>query len=264
MKWNPPSISQCVLTRLQTSVIKSNCHLYLGLLILQVGSAKNYSSLYTVTLVLLVQRYQRKFYLVWSSLGWIRKIFVAKAMMEQGIWRVAFKGRCQNYWTISLCLLCSLWFTCLEPLCCVCMYCPICSQHAFATGRDLHLLPVFTETPAITGGEGQGTWECDHTKLVSLCKTRWVACIESLRGIPEVSNPESLQDIATEDGWNSESSRKASSLLSAVTQFGFIHTFTVVRHGLGFLKGITTSLQSRAHDIVCAYNEIVHVVQRVE
>ena len=75
---------------------------------------------------------------------------------------------------------------------------------------------------------------------------------------------DSLQDIATEYGWNSESSHKASSLLSAVRQFCFIHTFTVVRHGLGFIKGITPSLQSRAHDIVCAYNEILHVVQRIE
>ena len=101
---------------------------------------------------------------------------------------------------------------------------------------------------------------------MSLCKTRWVARIEAYEAFQELLTAvvDSLQDIATEDGWNSESSRKASSFLSAVRQIGFIHTFTVVRHGLGFIQGITTSLQSRAHNIVCAYNEIVHVVQRIE
>ena len=106
----------------------------------------------------------------------------------------------------------------------------------------------------------------NHTKLVSLCKTRWVAHIEAYEAFQELLTAvvDSLQDIATEDGWNSDSSRKASSLIIAVRQFRFIHIFTVVRHGLGFIKGITTSLQRRAHDIDCAYNEIVHVVQRIE
>ena len=146
------------------------------------------------------------------------------------------------------------------------MYCPICSQHAWDTGRDLHLLPVFTETPALLEEKIRELENVNHTKLVSLCKTRWVARIEAYEAFQELLTAvvDSLQDIATEDGWNSESSRKTSSLLSAVRQFGFIHTFTVVRHDLGFIKGITTSLQSRAHDIVCAYNEIVHVVQRIE
>ena len=78
----------------------------------------------------------------------------------------------------------------------------------------------------------------NHTKLVSLCKTRWVARIEAYEAFQELLTAvvDTLQDIATEDGWNSESSRKANSLLSAVRQFGFIHTFTVVRHGLGFIK----------------------------
>ena len=74
----------------------------------------------------------------------------------------------------------------------------------------------------------------NHTKQVSLCKTRWVARIEAYKTSQELLTAvvDSLQDIATEDGWNSESSRKASSLLSAVRQFGFIHTFSETWFGI--------------------------------
>ena len=106
----------------------------------------------------------------------------------------------------------------------------------------------------------------NHTKLLSLCKTRWLARIDAYEAFQEllIAVIDSLQDIATEAGWNSESSREPTSLLNAVRQFSLIHAFIVVRYGLGFITGIATSLQSRAHDIVCAYNEIVRVVHRIE
>ena len=51
------------------------------------------------------------------------------------------------------------------------------SQHSWDTGNDLHLLPIFTETPVITGG---GELEnVNQFKLVNLCKIRWVARIDA-------------------------------------------------------------------------------------
>ena len=105
-----------------------------------------------------------------------------------------------------------------------------------------------------------------HRKLVNLCKTRWVARIEAYEVFAELLTAvvQALEVISTEDGWNMESSRKASSLLTAVTQFSFLHAFTITRNVLGFIKGLTTSLQSRTLDIVYAYSQVEIVIKTID
>ena len=79
---------------------------------------------------------------------------------------------------------------------------------------------------------------------MNLCKTRWVARIEALKVfrdmLPAVST---LEVISTAHGWSAESSKKASALLISITQFQFLMSLEVTWAGLGFIKGLTISLQ---------------------
>ena len=68
-----------------------------------------------------------------------------------------------------------------------------------------------------------------------------------------------METISTESGWNSESSQKAASLLTAITQFEFLMAFVVTKCGFGFIKGLTVSLQSHSQDICNAYSEVDNV-----
>ena len=101
-----------------------------------------------------------------------------------------------------------------------------------------------------------------RTKLVNLCKTRWVARIEAYEVFGDLypAVVSTLETISSEPGWSSDTAHKAAGLLTAVTQFSFLVAFVVVNIGLGFIKGITTSLQSRTLDICNAYAEVNTVV----
>ena len=98
-------------------------------------------------------------------------------------------------------------------------------------------------------------------KLVNLCKTRWVARITAYETFYELLPAviSSMEVISTEPGWNTESSQKAATLLRAITQFEFLISFVVVKHGFGFIKGLTVSLQSPLQDICNAYKEVAAV-----
>ena len=99
------------------------------------------------------------------------------------------------------------------------------------------------------------------TKLVNLCKTRWVAQIEAFEVFRDMLPALvcTLEVISTAHGWSAGSSKKkASALLISITQFLFLMSLEVTWAGLGFIKGLTISLQGQK-DICCAYNEIVTV-----
>ena len=105
-----------------------------------------------------------------------------------------------------------------------------------------------------------------HTKLVNLCKTRWVARIDAYEAFAELMTAlvTTLQTISSSPGWNTESSRKATSLIAAVTNFTFIHAFVVTRHCLAYIKGLTKSLQSKTQDVVKAYKEVNSIIATLE
>ena len=69
-----------------------------------------------------------------------------------------------------------------------------------------------------------------------------------------------LKIITSENGWNSESSQKATSLLTAITQCEFLMAFMITKQGFGFIKGLTISLQSHSKDICNAYSEVDNVI----
>ena len=97
-------------------------------------------------------------------------------------------------------------------------------------------------------------------KLVSMCKTRWVAHIDALEVFfdifPAVIQTLEIISEGSSSGWNADSCRSAGSLLTCISQFKFIIAFIVAMKCLAYIKGLTTSLQKRAKDICLAYNEV--------
>ena len=90
-------------------------------------------------------------------------------------------------------------------------------------------------------------------KLVSLCKTRWVARIDALEVFFElypavVKTLEAISEGGSA-GWNAESCRSAESLMICITKFQFLMAYTVTKQCLQYIKGLTISLQKRAKDI---------------
>ena len=100
------------------------------------------------------------------------------------------------------------------------------------------------------------------TNLMNLYKTWWVARIEAFEVFRDMlpALVSTLEVISTAHGWSAESSKKASALLISTIQCHFLMSSEVPWAGLGFIKGLTISLQGQSKDICCAYNEIVVVV----
>ena len=100
------------------------------------------------------------------------------------------------------------------------------------------------------------------SKLVSMCKTRWVARIDTLELFFDLypAVVKTFEVISEGDGWNTESCRSAESLLTCITKFQFHISFVVTKECLHYTRGITTSLQKRANDICQAYAEVSTVV----
>ena len=98
-------------------------------------------------------------------------------------------------------------------------------------------------------------------KLVSLCKTRWVARIDALEVFfdlfPVVITTLEVISEGSTSGWNAESCRSADYFL---TKFQFVIAFVVAKQCLGYIKGLTISLQKRAKDICQACNEVSSIV----
>ena len=58
-----------------------------------------------------------------------------------------------------------------------------------------------------------------------------------------------LEIISTAYGWSTVSSKKASTLLITIPQFQFLMSLEVTWARLGFIKGLTISLQGQSKDI---------------
>jgi len=56
--------------------------------------------------------------------------------------------------------------------------------------------------------------------------------------------------------WSPATTKRASSLLADLTDFGFIVAFTAVHQTLSHLHNVTIKLQKRAEDIIEAYNMV--------
>ena len=75
------------------------------------------------------------------------------------------------------------------------------------------------------------------TKLVNLCKTRWVARINAFEVFldlyPAVVKTFEVISEGSVFGWNADSCKAADTLLTYITQFKFIMAFMVCQNVLG-------------------------------
>ena len=109
--------------------------------------------------------------------------------------------------------------------------------------------------------------------FIDLCKTRWAsrhnayshfyACFKFLVTALEVIglglHTNTLSTDICDASWDSDSKNKSTSLLHAVTDFGFIAAFLILYQFLSHMAGITITSQGRMMDIVDAYNQIDRV-----
>ena len=99
------------------------------------------------------------------------------------------------------------------------------------------------------------------TKLVSLCKTRWV---ESLDTFQDIFIPliDTLHDIANNVSGETKPSLSAdaSSLLTLITKFDFIVALVITRHILDATLLVTQLLQGKSIDIMDRF----HLIQMLK
>ena len=97
-------------------------------------------------------------------------------------------------------------------------------------------------------------------KLKDLCRTRWVERIDAFDRIKTLHSSivACFESISAEGAslWSPDSVTDASTLLLAITSTEFISALVITHECLQYLRGLTTSLQEEAKDIVQAVSEI--------
>ena len=108
----------------------------------------------------------------------------------------------------------------------------------------------------------------NHTVLIDVCKTRWVARIDGMDRIVEfllpvvslfediiLGNEVQVDDNTRIGNWNANTKNDATSLLNSIT-FSFIVTLVIVRHILDLTRPLTLKLQRKEMDLLKAKDEI--------
>lgn len=102
------------------------------------------------------------------------------------------------------------------------------------------------------------------TKLLPLCKTRWVERINAfevaLDLIEAVTDAFSEMSQNVDRQWNRDTVAQASSLLKSV-DFEFIINLVITQKILAYTSGITTTLQTRGIDLANASDQVNFVIR---
>ena len=102
--------------------------------------------------------------------------------------------------------------------------------------------------------------ESNVLKLKDLCRTRWIEQIGTLDLIKKLysSIVACFENISAEGSrmWSPDSVIDASTLLLVITRTEFVSALVIINECLQYLRGLTTSLQEEAKDIVQAVSEI--------
>lgn len=108
------------------------------------------------------------------------------------------------------------------------------------------------------------TFESQKSKLLPLCRTRWVERLDALDVTLDLLD-ETLLNISqhTNKQWNRDTTTQASALLKRM-DFEFTITLIITQKILSFTAGITTSLQKKGIDIAKAYEDVQRVIQTLE
>ena len=96
--------------------------------------------------------------------------------------------------------------------------------------------------------------ESNVLKLKDLCRTRWIERIDALGHIKKLDSSivACFENISAEGSrmWFPDSVTDASTLLLVITRKKFISALVITNESLQYLRGLTTSLQEEAKDIV--------------
>lgn len=118
--------------------------------------------------------------------------------------------------------------------------------------------------------EAIGETQPEHriTKIKDLSRTRWVQRLDALHTMC-ILHPSIVTCMETikEEGsrlWSSTALADACSLLLAVTNADFLSALVIAQQTLGYLRGITISLQAESKDIVQAVSEVDEVIEALQ
>ena len=106
------------------------------------------------------------------------------------------------------------------------------------------------------------------TKLGDLCRTRWVQRLDALE-VFETLHPSvvACMERICEDGakkWSADSLADAKGLLLSMTTTDFICALVITNRCMGYLRGLTYSLQAEAKDVVEAVADVDSVINALD
>ena len=104
-------------------------------------------------------------------------------------------------------------------------------------------------------------------KLKDLCRTRWVQRLEALDTFQQLlPSVVACMEAILEQGssWSRDSLIDARGILSAITAVDFISALVICGSCLGYVAGLTKSLQAESKDIIAAAEEVSTVIKTVE
>ena len=109
------------------------------------------------------------------------------------------------------------------------------------------------------------------TKLIDICRTRWIQRIDGLTRFKEAyrATYKALKSISKGDlfhdtKWNAESRAAATGLAVSMEKFEFILAMVVCQELMQYIYSLTISLQSSTLAIVEAYHEVATVIETLE
>ena len=106
-----------------------------------------------------------------------------------------------------------------------------------------------------------------RTKLLGLCKTRWIQRHDALENFDQLFTTlivvfEDIKDSST--GWNRETVTDATTLLHCISQFEFVMAFTTMIKVMSTLNGLSVKLQSFSRDISKVYKDVDRTCQGLQ
>ena len=109
------------------------------------------------------------------------------------------------------------------------------------------------------------------TKLIDICRTRWIQRIDGLTRFKEAYRATykalkliSKGDLFHDTKWNAESRAAATGLAVSMEKFEFILAMVVCQELMQYIYSLTISLQSSTLAIVEAYHEVATVIETLE
>ena len=105
------------------------------------------------------------------------------------------------------------------------------------------------------------------SKLIPLCRTRWVERLNGLEITLDLAQPviDTLGDMAVnaDKKWNRDTVTQASALLKRF-DFEFVMNLVIVQNILAYTTSLTTMLQLRGIDAVKPYEEVNLVIRTLQ